>query len=386
MRSDGGLHRTINWVVKASKLCNLRCQYCYEWDELSSRARVSLPQWKRLITSIRWYHERRSRAAGRPVRTEIIWHGGEPLLLPPDYVAAVMRLQRDLLGEELSSGHVVNSLQTNLYRVTDAQLDLLEGEGFSVGVSMDVLPGVRVDARGAETEERVAENMDRLAERGIPFGAIAVLAAHTRERLLDVYGFYEGLGVPLRVLPLFDAPLNVPGAPFGVTEREIVTALRTLFVHWLTRPRPIAVYPLLGYLHVALSRRRGESAEEYDRDAHGEWALLVNTDGALYEVMDAYDVSRSLGNVFEQPLEDILRSGAYDASLAREREMRARVCGGCRFRGPCNTLPLFEARRKGQSGKRCAIAYAMHTFVEEHLRERHMGGRRVRSFLRRVRP
>src|SRR5207245_1268483 len=84
---------------------------------------------------------------------------------------------------------------------------------------------------------------------------------------------YEGLGVPLRVLPLFDAPLNVPGAPFGVTEREIVTALRTLFVHWLTRRRPIAVYPLLGYLHVALSRRRGESAEEYDRDAHGEWAM-----------------------------------------------------------------------------------------------------------------
>jgi uncharacterized protein len=385
MRLATGLHDSVNWVVKASKLCNLRCRYCYEWNELTSPARVSLSQWKRLITSIRWYHQRRSRASTRPFQTIIIWHGGEPLLLPPEYIAAVMHLQRDLLGEELASGLVENTLQTNLYRITDEQLDLLEREGITIGVSMDVLRGVRLDARGAETEERVAENMDRLSERGIPFGAIAVLAGHTKDRLLEVYGFYEGLGVPLRVLPLFDAPLNVPGATFRITETEIVAALQTLFRHWLTRRRPIPVYPLIDYLDVALKRRRGESQEEYDREVHGEWALLVNTDGALYQVMDAYDAARALGNVFEQPLDDIFRAAAYRDSLAREREMRARMCGGCTFLGACSTLPLFEARRKGWTGERCAIAYDMHTFVERHLRERRMGERRIRGFLKRVR-
>ena len=385
MRAAPDLQHTVNWVVKASKLCNLRCRYCYEWNELASPARVSLSQWERLLTSIRWYHDYRSRASTRRVKTDIIWHGGEPLLLPPDYIAAVMRLQRDLLGEELASGDIENTVQTNLYRISDDQLDLLEREGISIGVSMDVLGGVRVDGRGAETEERVAENMDRLAVRGISFGAIAVLAAHTKDRLLDVYRFYEGLRVPVRVLPLFDAPLNVPGASFRITESEIVAALQTLFRHWLTRRRPIPVYPLLDYLGVALHRRRGESDQEYNRDSHGEWAILVNTDGTVYEVMDAYDEARSLGNVFTQPLKDILRSAAYRESLARERELRARVCGVCTFRGPCNTLPLFEARRESWTGERCAIAHDMHTFVDAHLRERQMSERGLRGFLKRVR-
>src|SRR5207249_4570762 len=110
----------------------------------------------------------------------------------------------------------------------------------------------------------------------------------------------------------------------------------------------------------------------------------VNTDGALHQVMDAYDPARSLGNVFERPLRDILRSAAYRDSLAREHEMRARICGRCTFRGPCTTLPLFETRRQGWTGERCAIAYDLHAFVERHLQERGMGERRIRGFQRRA--
>ena len=44
-----GLHETINWVVKASKLCNLRCRYCYEWNELAKPDRISLAQWEKLL-------------------------------------------------------------------------------------------------------------------------------------------------------------------------------------------------------------------------------------------------------------------------------------------------------------------------------------------------
>lgn len=379
-----GLHETINWVVKTSKLCNLRCRYCYEWNDLADPARISLAQWEQLLLSIRWYHEQRSRACARSVQTIIVWHGGEPLLLPTEYVASVMRLQRAMLGEELAAGRVVNTLQTNLYRVKDEQLDVLQRERISIGVSMDVIGGVRVDALGRETEHRVAENMDRLARRGIAFGGIAVLAGHTRKRLIDVYEFYEGLGVTLRVLPLFAAPLNVPGASFGASDAELTAALEALFGHWFCRRRAITVYPLVDYLRVVLHDKRGSAQAQYDRELHGEWALLVNTDGRLYQVADAYDPVRSLGNVFDQPLDRILDSDDYRASLARDRRMRAAACGTCRFRGPCNTLPLFESPTSAPPGERCVIAYDMHDFVERYLQDRGVGVRRIEQFLARV--
>jgi hypothetical protein len=43
-------------------------------------------------------------------------------------------------------------------------------------------------------------------------------------------------------------------------------------------------------------------------------------------------------------------------------------------------LPLFESRREGWKGERCAIAYEMHGVVEEELRARRMGARRAQAF------
>jgi uncharacterized protein len=371
---------SINWIVKASKLCNLRCRYCYEWNDLANPTRMSLDQWDKLLRSIRWYHERRVNEVGAPVRTVIIWHGGEPLLLPPDYITDVMRIQRRWLARELKEGTVRNTLQTNLYRVTDTHLDVLEHERIHIGISLDVFGGVRLDAAGNETETTVARNIERLQDRGIVFGGIAVLAAHTKDRLLRIYDFYEGLGVAFRVLPLFDAPLNVPEADFHLPYADMVSALRDLFRYWLTRRRPIPVYPLVTYLDTVLRRRLGRPCTQYDRAQNGEWAILVDTDGMAYQVPDAYDRTRAMGNLFEHSIREILRSPAYQDSLTRDQVVRRRVCGPCEYRGSCSTLPLFEARRENWKGERCAIAYDMHGMVEEELRARRMGARRAEAF------
>jgi uncharacterized protein len=375
------LQHIVNWVVKASKLCNLRCRYCYEWNDLGNPQRISLRQWERLLEAVLWYHGRRRRRSSGPFRSYIIWHGGEPLLLPPAYIREVMRLQRALFAAELRCGDIVNVLQTNLYRVSDEHLDLLESEGIQLGVSMDVAGGVRLDARGRETERRVAENIDRLLARDIHFGGIAVLAAHTRPRLRAVYEFYEGLEAQVRILPLFDAPLNVPGASFWLSEEEMVAALQDLFRFWLARRRPVPVHPFVEYVRFALDRARGLQRPQYDRARHGEWALLVNTDGSVYQVGEAYDAPLALGNVFTRSLAEILRSPAYADSLARDARERKRVCGPCEFAGSCSTLPLFESRRRNRDGDRCAIAHPMHAFVEGVLREHPLSRSRLARLL-----
>ena len=134
----------VSWVVKVSKLCNLRCRYCYEWNELHQTQRMSLGEWKRLLESIRRYHERRIAEVGEPFTTTIIWHGGEPLLLPLPYLRAVFDLQHQMLGGLLDNGAVVNALQTNLYRISDEQIGLLKAEKIQLGVSCDVVGGVRL--------------------------------------------------------------------------------------------------------------------------------------------------------------------------------------------------------------------------------------------------
>lgn len=44
---------TMSWTVKVSKLCNLRCRYCYEWEGLANPARISLAEWAKILTAIK---------------------------------------------------------------------------------------------------------------------------------------------------------------------------------------------------------------------------------------------------------------------------------------------------------------------------------------------
>lgn len=371
----------VNWIVKASKLCNLRCRYCYEWNELACADRIPLSQWRPLLEAVRDYDGilGRSRRDGRSVRNNIIWHGGEPLLLPPTYFEEVFDAQREILAP--ADVEYCNVLQSNLYSVPERTLEVLEREGVQLGVSFDVVPGVRLTAGGMETEAVVAKNIDRLQRRGVNIGAVVVLAGHTSPHLRRIYDFYAARDIPVRFLPLFDAPLNTAEAPFSLTMRATVAALKRLFDYWVGLPRRIGVWPLLEYVYTALLRRTGESRQPFDRRAAGEWALLINTDGTLYHRPDAYTAAFALGNVFHQDVSAILSSQAYAASLDRDEQLVERFCKGCGYRGACNTMPLFESPRTVIGGRRCGIAYPLYRHVERYFTENRYTTARIQRLL-----
>jgi uncharacterized protein len=366
-----GIH---NWVVKVSKLCNLRCRYCYEWEDLAKTDRVSLDDWRTLLQNVRTYHEARLRPIGGVHETRIIWHGGEPLLLPTSYMEEVMKLEREILGaHDLSSAGYQNQIQTNLYSLSDDKLAFLEREKFQVGVSMDVVAGIRLTAGGASTEERVAENLDRLAQRDIPYGVIVVLAGHTADKITRIYDFYASLPVDLKFLPLFAAPLNTPEASFALSPAMTAKALNRVFVRWIQDEDRVDVDPLRRYLYTIYLRLIGAIQPIYDRRINGDWAFIVNTNGDLYLDMDAYEPQKALGNVFRESIDTILASDSYEQSLLRDGEMLTAYCDRCEFKGACSCLPLFEARWTEYSKARCPITYPVLRFMERYVLEKGYG-------------
>lgn len=49
----------VQWVVKASKLCNLRCKYCYEFPFLADPSRISQQQLRSFFTNVATYFSER---------------------------------------------------------------------------------------------------------------------------------------------------------------------------------------------------------------------------------------------------------------------------------------------------------------------------------------
>jgi uncharacterized protein len=355
--------KRVEWVVKASKFCNLRCEYCYEWNSLADRDRLSLGAWRRILESIRDYHAALERHLGEPTEARLIWHGGEPLTLPAEYLDQAMSLQHEVLA---GCRHAV-LLQTNLFRVPERTLDALHKHRVQLGVSMDVVGGVRRDLLGRATEEAVVENMDRLERRGLHYGAITVVARHNHTRLRDVYDFWSRRGVSFRVLPLFDGPSERPAGRFELTEPELATALSDLFDHWIESGAAVDVTPLSEWLGNVLRKCLGLRRAVYDRRRDGESVFLVETSGDLYQTDERGHPELALGNLVTGTMHDILGSPAFTASLRRTDAKTERYCRPCRHYGFCNGYPVHAEPFAVDPPHGCPVTTAVHDHIERYL-------------------
>lgn len=357
------------WVVSPSKLCNLRCSYCYEWSELGNPARMSLSSLRQLLVNVRDYHLELAGENPR-VTTNISWLGGEPLLLPLDYLEDIMRMEHEIFGELLASRRIYNVVQSNLYKLDDAHLDFIARHAWKLGISLDVMPGVRRSLNGRATEARVMENVARVRARGIQPDPIAVLAGHTVGHLREVYDFFAANGFTrLRILPLFSGPPDRPLDGVLATNEAMADALCDLFLHWLRTGSRLALDPIVGYLTAVTRKILDLPSPMYDRARDGEAVLVINTNGDAYQVIDAYEPDLAMGNVATTPISEILTSDAMLRSRRRDAARVRAMCGPCSYAGYCTGGPAFESPREGTDEGRCQIHHRVHHFIERYLRD-----------------
>jgi uncharacterized protein len=333
--------RTV-WQVKASTLCNLRCPYCYEWDRLSDRARIPVERWERIFQAMADYSRYRAEKNGISAATLVVWHGGEPILLPSGYVRDVLSLQREVMQREGNDNRVFNAVQTNLFRL-NRTLNLMVTEGFFVSASYDGANNIRVDCAGRDTQHRVRANLAALVERGAVCGVALVLGRHNYRRLAEIHDALEESGVAwLRINPMYRPPRNAPGGELALSTDEVVEALAGLMAHRLRQGSRLPVAPIDRIPQTLARYRQGLSTRTRDRRRFGETRFVVQPDGTLtYETGMGPNVRR-LGNLFEQTMAEILRSGSYQASLEDSDAKRARHCSHCRYQDACNGRPLLE--------------------------------------------
>lgn len=218
-------------IMKATRLCNLRCTYCHSW-----RAGPDQTMTFRVLA-------RSTRDALRDPsvrRVDFVWHGGEATVLPVSFYRKALWLQERFRRPGQT---VLNTVQTNGTRLTDEWLAFLREHDIGVGVSLDGPPEIhdarRVDARGRPTSARVKAGLDRLRASGIErWGALMVVDGLVCEagarRLLEYLAEIDVRRVALlNVLPENTAPgepLRGDYLPFP----RFVEFLRDLFREWNT--------------------------------------------------------------------------------------------------------------------------------------------------------
>lgn len=272
-------------VVTVSKLCNLRCAYCYEMKELDQRLVLSHDQLKRIYLNILDYYVERDRADGHRTKIKFIWHGGEPLLVPPDFYWTTFEHQRDIFSTKLT---VQNVAQTNLTVLDDSRAELLQHGFSSFGVSIDLFGGLRVNLAGKDQQERVLRNMETLRRRGLNFGGLTVLTKKNLAHVTRIFRFYERAQMSFRVLPLFPGAFDDQHHGYEITTSDIISAYKSLLDLWFQSSNPPDILPLTRYIKEAWNGRAARMEPRYFSKREWNPAFLINITGDLFHTADPY--------------------------------------------------------------------------------------------------
>lgn len=362
-------------VLKLTGFCNMRCAYCLETPRLDDPTRMSLDVVGAAAKGFIELAASLARALDAPVGVDFILHGGEPLILPPTYLAEVCETLRTAgpptVGRRLHA-------QTNALALSDAALAIVDAHEVRLSASHDVIPGSRVNAAGKSVDGTVEKNLWRLRETGRLHGGITVVNLVTAPHLDRVHAFWRDLGVPYRLLPLF-----AHGGPrielYGLSEADSAAALGDLLELLLDRGESVDMEPLRSVLGTALAQVAGIAVAPMAGPAFGRTTFVVNNDGRLYDqTVTDYAKEKSVGDLRRQTLGEILSGPGIDRLHAADAEAARACCGGCAFARSCSRWPLMD---DGVRGLRCGISFRLMERAVAALRKRGVGEEEARAIL-----
>ncbi len=175
-------------VLQPTPFCNIYCKYCY-LQQRNDNSKMSLETVQASFEKIF-----DSPFAGDQIT--VIWHAGEPLVMPVSYYEAAFRLIEKLRPASVQIHH---SFQTNGTLVTKEWCDLIRRWHVGVGVSIDgprhMHDANRVTREGKGTFERAIRGARLLKQEGIPFHVISVLSKEGLERAEELHAFYLEEGI-----------------------------------------------------------------------------------------------------------------------------------------------------------------------------------------------
>jgi len=332
----------------AGALCNLGCTYCYYLDKgpqtaAGGGARMSLSALEHIIRS---YCE-----ACEGPELQFIWHGGEPLLMGPDFFRAAIELERRYaLGRP-----VFNSIQTNGLLLSPEWAELFRQANFLVGISIDgpqeVHGRYRMDRGGAPVFERVVAAVELLRDAGVQFNTLTAVSRASEGRGAEVYRFLKSLGsrhmqfLPVveyvrfrgkKARPLIVEPKPEAGgapAPWSVSGPDFGQFMADIFDEWI-RSDIGTVYVQL--FDAALAAWCGLPPGVCTLSRRCEGTAVVEQNGDLYPCDHFVYPAYRIGNLFETPLRELMERPEWERFAARKLSTLPGRCQRCPWLPACN--------------------------------------------------
>ncbi len=353
------MDRAIHLLYVPTLCCNLSCSYCYLGKQTTEAALKKDAQ--RAVQTLR--HTLDALKAAGVLAFNVSLHGGEVTTLPAPVLDELFGMIRahylehfdalNALGHKKSAPHI----KTNLFKFAPFY-DLFDQHKVSISASIDLPLALHARHRttrgGTDWLPRTLDNIRLLAR--YPH-AKKISATLSSEHLADIPALVHDIWFIHRELGFDMNQFNLMFA-FG---SELNRAAKGEAV--LTPATPAqqqALYAALKAEFTGTELEEGlkrnwfdEFKPSYCTNAAncGERFYLLQSDGAVYSCVRGQGIEAfRYGNVFEDPILDILDNGARKIRAVHQAQGFDASCQSCNHLSTCNT-GCAVVKYQNQSGK-----------------------------------
>ena len=326
-------------ILKITEKCNSACAYCDVVANKKNARHMSIDVLEVVFKRIDDFLTSHPQEG-----VNVIWHGGEPLLLSPDFYTQAHQIQCDFCASTMD--RITHGMQTNLTLLTEEHLAVLSKFEMSLGTSYDPAPGIRGagfpnDSRGYN--ERFHRAAALALRHGLVPGIIYVVTRKSLENPLDIFHFLSNLtnNGAFSMNPVLIYDDRRPD--LSITPMEYVDFLGRIFpVWWETSQRYAEVDPFSSLTRIIRDGKMSLACCYSGRCAYSH--LNIAPDGTLSHCGRSGDWGLlTYGSILELSLAEAFnctfaeRTGRQKRSVAARRvrvmslldDLSWRVSPGC---------------------------------------------------------
>ena len=252
-------------IVRPTARCNATCSYCYVPDKsgIMNKNLVNV-----LASRVKEYQ-----AQYPDRRIEILWHGGEPSLMPLsfwEYVEAVF--------SDADCSRISMRVQSNLLSPDTSIYDWWINKNYKIGTSLDGFYSINAIGRNL-SQKRFAvllKNIEYVKSRAGTLGVISVVSrVHLNYPVEEQLRFFEELGVNVR--------FNIVDAPkwdYQISYADYFRFLSKVAQVWLSNESSrISIEPI----ETDVAKIFGDVQSSCDRTFNCyDHILTIDADGSVY--------------------------------------------------------------------------------------------------------
>lgn len=368
--------RAVAIVLKVSERCNLACTYCYfffggDGTYLKHPPLMSLDTAQNVGAFLG-----EAASALSLDRIEIALHGGEPLLMKPARLAALVGAIRSAIDARCT---VQFLLQTNGVLISPEWIDLFAREKIGVGVSIDgprdVNDRYRVDKQGRGSFDDVIKGWKQL-KGAAAMGLIeepGILSVITKDTAVDTLSFFAD-ELEARSMNFLLPDTTRDNSPFQASDIDhIGKVMRGIFDAWCDRKDPSlrvrfirdAMLPMISTAPLGALQSTKEDL----------WrAATIASSGAIFvedTLRGAFESSSAFApDVTEIAFTDVLASPDW-SRIALGVDKLASQCEVCRYVNVCRGGPMISRFSAGNDFDNpsvfCNALFAFYRHVEDRI-------------------